>query len=189
MSAECTVDAILYGENKDALSECINKCRQLWQDDYGWYWEEGFIEDDQEAFKIEIETACKNGVESIAKELIPIMKEYKVWGDFYGETFDYLDEGYVSTDENGKIVEQHYFSFRDAIQEYGEDDFDLFLENMKECVEGTNFFELLYDDSEPDDLREIFDNNYDDEANLMSALYHDWLWGDTPVHWFFKEYL
>ena len=201
MSVNCTVDAWFYGNNLEQFNEGLKKIEDLWSNEYGWNWDETEREDCLEedgTIYATVETECKNGVNNFVDEILPILKEYHISGKFSGETFEYLDEGYIEIDDGNKIIED-YFSFYDAIPEdeipYDDEtesfdlsnfDWDTFFENMKECApEGIR--DNWNEDNE-NYLREIITEHIDEEGGLQSCIYWNLLWGDEPLHWYFREY-
>ena len=186
MSSRCEVVVYFYQEDEDleVFKEGLQKIEDFYSGVWNWEWMPDIELDELDEYdEYQVWTFCKDHVGRIFEDkdqkLTEIMKEYKIASKWKGSSQYPITGSMIETDYNGNVGEERAYSFENAVYdetgnpiEYTEDDFDLFLSNMKKSLDGDWTEKDYFGDLEEyiDYLMEIFGDNYEDPDALHEAL-------------------
>lgn len=181
MSNTCEVHVCFMQEDEDLgkLKEGVQKIEEFYSGVWGWDWNPDIDLDDLDEYDAYyVWTNCKDRVGRIFEDknqkLAEMMSEYGIASQWKGITDYPISGSYIETNFDGTINEEMYFNLESAIYDedgepiaYTAEDFDLFMGNIKKCLDAKELFDM---DNNLDYWRELFDENYEDSDNLHEAL-------------------
>ncbi len=133
---------------------------------------------DNEEFKDK--DALKSILIGLVYEYLELMKKYHISSKWHSLSLKNMEEAYVETSPSGIVSEVRSYSFLPAIQSYNEDDFCLFIENLRDCIKDTASETVYGDFNHLMSLESLFDDNHENNNDMLQFNLFFWLKNRFP---------
>ncbi len=126
------------------------------------------------------EDDVKKNIETLISDYSELFSKYRISSVWHGISLSGLEESCIAVGMKGEVSEMRSYSFLPAVKEYGEEDFSLFLENLRACAKGTPAEDIYGDFSHLESLEELFRDFHSNENDELLINLFFWMKNRFP---------
>ena len=116
----------------------------------------------------------------LVSDYLEFMKSHHISSKWHSLSLKNMEESYMETSPSGTVSEVRSYSFLPAIKSYAEDDFSMFIENLRDCIRGTAAETVFGDFSHLTSLESLFEDNYANDNDKLQFNLFFWLKNRFP---------